>query len=161
MNIDWIKEIKYIKSRGDFGGAFFTFQYRIAHFFSIGWKRYIGLPYIIYYKFIIRRLFAFDVPEQTQIGGNFVPWHIFGIVINHNAIIGRNCEISHNTTIGHKKGVSPIIGDNVTIGPNSVLIGGIHIGNNVTIGAGSVVTHDVPDNAVVAGNPARIIKIKQ
>ena len=41
---------------------------------------------------------------------------------------------------------------------NSVVFGNIKIGNNVTIGAGSVVTKDIPDNCVVAGNPARIIK---
>lgn len=39
-----------------------------------------------------------------------------------------------------------------------VIIGNVHIGNNVIIGAGSVVVKDVPDNAVVVGNPARIIK---
>ena len=50
-------------------------------------------------------------------------------------------------------------GDNVTIMPNSVVTGGITIGNNVTIGAGSVVLKSVPDNCLVVGNPARIIKL--
>lgn len=48
--------------------------------------------------------------------------------------------------------------DNVTVGANAVIIGNITIGNNVIVGAGSVVVKDVPDNAIVAGNPARIIK---
>lgn len=52
------------------------------------------------------------------------------------------------------------IGDNVSIYPNSVVIGNITIGNNVTVGAGSVVIKDVPDNAVVVGNPARITSFR-
>lgn len=50
------------------------------------------------------------------------------------------------------------IGDNVFIGMNSIILMGTHIGNNVIVGAGSVVHGNVPDNCVIAGNPARIIK---
>ena len=53
--------------------------------------------------------------------------------------------------------VRPWLGDNVDVGANVVVIGGVRIGNNVKIGAGSVVTKDVPDNCTVVGNPARII----
>ena len=52
----------------------------------------------------------------------------------------------------------PWLKNNVDVGPNSVIIGGVVIGNNVTIGARSEETKDVPDNCVVAGNPAIIIK---
>ena len=48
--------------------------------------------------------------------------------------------------------------DNVFIGCNSIILGGIKIGSNVVVAAGSVVTKDVPDNSVVAGNPAKVIK---
>ena len=61
-------------------------------------------------------------------------------------------------TLGKKDGKRPIIGDNVTINCHACSIGGVNIGNNVIIGAGSVVVKDVPDNCVVAGNPAKIIK---
>ena len=54
----------------------------------------------------------------------------------------------------------PTIGDNVSIGANVNIIGNITIGNNVEIGAGSVVVNDIPDNCVVVGNPARIIRNK-
>ena len=54
-----------------------------------------------------------------------------------------------------------MIGDNVVIYPHSIIIGDIKIGNNVKIGAGSIVTKDVPDNCIVAGNPAQIIKMSE
>jgi len=50
------------------------------------------------------------------------------------------------------------IGDNVWVGGGAIINPGIKIGNNVVIGAGSVVTKDIPDNVVIVGNPARIIK---
>lgn len=51
-----------------------------------------------------------------------------------------------------------VIGDNVFIGMNSIILMGTHIGNNVIVGAGSVVSGNIPDNCVVAGNPARAIR---
>lgn len=53
-----------------------------------------------------------------------------------------------------------MIGDNVVLCAGCIVIGKIKIGNNVCVGAGAVVTKDVPDNAVVVGNPARIISYK-
>jgi len=90
--------------------------------------------------------------------------HPIGIVIAENAIIGKNCSIYQNVTIGPKSSAdnkSPTIGDNVRIYANACVIGDIKIGDNAVIGAGSVVTHDVPANAVVAGNPAKIIKYRE
>lgn len=52
-----------------------------------------------------------------------------------------------------------VIKNNVWIGGNACILGGVTIGNNVIIGAGSIVNHDIPDNAVVVGNPARVIRI--
>lgn len=65
-----------------------------------------------------------------------------------------------NTVIGTnlKSNKAPIIGNNVQIGANSVIIGDITIGDNCVIGAGSVVCKDVPPYSVVVGNPAKIIK---
>ena len=48
--------------------------------------------------------------------------------------------------------------NNVFIGSNTIILPNVRIGNNVMVGAGSVVTKDVPDNSVVAGNPARVIE---
>jgi len=94
---------------------------------------------------------------------NTVFKHPVGIVIHPSVEIGKNCTIYQNVTIGYGKKNKetnknvPIIGDNVKIYSNAVVIGGITIGNNVKIGAGSVVINDVPDNSTVVGNPARIV----
>ena len=76
--------------------------------------------------------------------------------------IGKRCAFLQNTTFGNKlkngELVRPYLENNVVVGANVVCIGDVHIGNNVRIGAGSVVTKSIPDNCVVVGNPARIIR---
>lgn len=101
------------------------------------------------------------IPYTAEIGEN----SIFGyggisVVIHKDAIIGKHCTLGQNTTIGGRTGHGgpPIIGDNVYIGPGARLLGGFKVGNNVVIGANAVVLHDIPDNCVVAGVPAKIIK---
>lgn len=78
-------------------------------------------------------------------------------------VMGENCEVFQNVTIGSNRKEKdgrfmPIIGDNVSIGAGAVVVGAITIGNNVKIGANSYVDKDIPDNVVVAGAPAKIIK---
>ncbi len=90
--------------------------------------------------------------------------HPIGIVIHPGVRLGKNCQIYQNVTLGCDEkapGNVPELGDNVKVYANSIVFGKIKIGNNVTIGAGSVVCHDVPDNAVVFGNPAKVVKINK
>ena len=58
---------------------------------------------------------------------------------------------------GAHKG-SPVLGNHVVMFPGSKVVGNVHIGNNVVVGAGAVVVKNVPDNCVVAGNPATVIR---
>ena len=103
---------------------------------------------------------SFSITAKNIMGGVFCV-HPSSTYLNAHSI-GRNFSCRQNTTIGNKSddkpNERPTIGDNVTLGANVVIIGNVHIGNNVIIGASSVVVKDVPDNAVVVGNPARIIK---
>lgn len=84
--------------------------------------------------------------------------HPIGIVIVKGAQFGNNCNIFHNVTIGRWRNKVPKLGNNVTVFPNSLIIGDIEIGDNCIIGGGSVVTKSIPPNKIVVGNPARIIK---
>ena len=59
---------------------------------------------------------------------------------------------------GYEYGIEVTIGDHVWVGGNVVILPGVTIGNNVVIGAGSVVTKDLPDNALAAGNPCRVLR---
>jgi len=111
---------------------------------------------------IFIRLFRHvEISYKAQIGPGFFIGHACSIFIG-DAKIGKNCNLTHLTTIGwglgtHKGGV-PEIGDNVWIGPNCVISGNIKIGNDVVISAGSVVSKDIPDKCLVMGNPARVIQ---
>lgn len=71
---------------------------------------------------------------------------------------GKNLRVGPGVVIGRNGTEFPIIGNNVFVAANSVVIGDIKIGNNVIIGAGSVVTKDLPDNGVYLGNPAKLYK---
>jgi serine O-acetyltransferase len=103
------------------------------------------------------RKYGLQIYPQTKIGYGLYIGHGIGTIISSSAKIGNNCNLSQFTTIGtnHKKAAT--IGDNVYIGPSVCIVEDVNIENNVTIGAGAVVVKDVPENATVAGVPAKIL----
>lgn len=107
---------------------------------------------------ILRIMYACDIHYLTDIdSGLILPHNGLGVVISHNAKIGKNCRIMQNVTIGGNGGPRvPIIGDNVMIGAGAVLLGDIHIGNNVKIGANAVVLKSIPNNSTAVGIPAEV-----
>ena len=118
-----------------------------------GWLYY-------YCRFRLSRIskkYGLQISPHCKIGYGLYIGHGFGTIVNPTAIIGNNVNLSQFTTIGSNKGKAAVIGDNVYIGPSVCLVEDIHIGNNASIGAGAVVVKDVPENATVAGVPARII----
>lgn len=103
--------------------------------------------------------YGIQIPYQTKIGPGFRILHWGSIVINPEAVIGKNFNIAEGCLIGCSQGKCcgvPMIGDNVVMGANSIVLGGVKIGNDVLIAPGAFVNFDVPNNSVVIGNPGVI-----
>ena len=120
------------------------------------------------------------IREQVEIGDNAVI--MMGAVINIGAVIGEGTMIDMGAVLGGRATVGKnchigagavlagviepasatpvIVEDGVLVGANAVVIEGVHVGKNAVVAAGAVVIEDVPENAVVAGCPARVIKMK-
>jgi len=118
----------------------------------------------LFWKFLLRKCMlstGIQIPEITKIDKGFRIVHFGHIVVNPSSIIGKNFNISHGVTLGHSEGKqkgSPIIGNNVSIQTNAVVVGNVTIGNDVLIAPNSFVNFDVPNGALVIGNPAKIIE---
>lgn len=118
------------------------------------------LPSLI--KASIRILWGGVIPFQADIGeGTLIGYQGIGVVIHKKCVIGKNCHISQNVTLGGTSGFEevPVLGNNVTVGAGANIIGPIHIGDNAVIGAGAVVIKDIPANSVAVGVPAKVVKI--
>ena len=116
--------------------------------------------------------FYCDYGTHIEVGKNFFANYNCTILDVAKVVIGDNCPLAPNVAIytaGHplhpktrntlyEYGVEVTIGDNVWVGGNTVICPGVHIGSNTVIGAGSVVTKDIPDWVVAAGNPCRVIR---
>jgi serine O-acetyltransferase len=105
--------------------------------------------------------YGISIPYNTRIGPGIYIGHYGGIVVNDGVVIGSDCNINHEVTIGVKYGGKnpgvPIIGDRVYLGPGCKVIGGVRLGNDVAIGANAVVVDSVPDSAVAVGIPAKVV----
>lgn len=133
------------------------FWFRICQYCYIQHNLFRHIAYIIYRHYEVKYGIQIGL-NQTIKGGIRFP-HFSGIVCGGIAI-GRNLTMYQCTTIGaaHGKG-APIIGDNVVLFAGAKVVGNIKIGNNVVVGANAVVISDVPDNAIVVGNPGRITSL--
>ena len=121
---------------------------------------------------IINQPFYCDYGKQISVGKRFFANFNFTVLDEAPVTIGDDCFIGPNVSIytachstdpeernSRREWAEPVsIGNNVWIGGSVTILPGVTVGNNVTIGAGSVVTKDIPDNVVAAGNPCRVIK---
>lgn len=142
-----------------------TFWFRIASF--LHHKNNIFAKLLLFPVKVILKcnsiLTGIQLLVGTDIGEGLKFFHYGSVVIAGSVKIGKNVSIHQGVTLGRvfagKKAGVPIIGDNVVIFAGAKVIGNIHVGNNVVIGANAVVVNDVPDNAVVAGVPAKIVSM--
>jgi serine O-acetyltransferase len=105
------------------------------------------------------------ISVSAEIGPGFLIAHVGGLVIGDKTRIGANCDVRQNVTFGgnfSKKDTEgrtqPWVGDNVSFGVGAVILGPVRIGSNSIVGANSVVIRDVPENVIVFGVPAKIMK---
>lgn len=142
-------------------------MFRTAHYLACRNRLtlIVGLPFFVFYKFIMEWLLGMEIPIRTRVGKGFVIYHGFGLVIHGQTVIGEYCKIRQGVTLGNKLlsgGASsppPCIGDHVEFGANSVVVGPVRVGDRAVIGAGAVVTREVPPGAVMVGIPAKQINI--
>ncbi len=122
---------------------------------------------LFFYHFIKYKRMCFKLKvdiKPNNMGPGFRIYHLGALIrIKPNCKIGKNCSLMPGVVIGNKNLNSDYskvtVGDNCYIGLGAKIFGELTIGNNVTIGANSVVIRDIPNNCVVAGNPAKIIKL--
>lgn len=104
-----------------------------------------------------------ELPCEVRVGKNFRIDHFGDVIISGYARFGDNCIVRNGVTVGLKnieETVAPTLGNSVNIGAGAKLLGPIIIGDNVDIGANAVVITSVPDNSIAVGIPARIIAKK-
>lgn len=154
------EDIVYMNQRCKKSASLMTYliynkPYRNLFYYRIGKRAFL-------LRILLWEYSMFTIGVKDFAGGAFVLNHPYASIINAKKI-GKNFTICQCTTIGNKihgrNDLVPTIGDNVMLGANVCILGDISIGNNVVVAAGSIVIHDVPDNCMVAGNPAVIKKM--
>ena len=116
-----------------------------------------------FYRYKLYRLsvkYGMEIPYTVELGRGFYIGHRGNIIINAGVKFGDNVNISQGVTIGYSNGGkakgTPQIGNNVFIGANAVVVGGIKIGDDVVIAPNTFVNFDVPDHSVVVSARATI-----
>lgn len=102
--------------------------------------------------------YALWIAPSAVIGKGLKLPHYMGVVIGEGAVIGNDCTIYQQVTLGQRDGEYPTLGNNVVVYAGAKILGKVDIGSGAVIGANAVVLRDVPAGAVAAGIPAKIIK---
>ena len=125
-----------------------------------GAARWLGKYWVLEHRFWSVVTGA-DIPLNCNIGGGFLLPHPTGVVILPESVIGPNCLVFQQVTIGvgGTKPGAPVVGGNVYFGAGAKVLGGVRIDDHARIGANAVVLQDVPRGATAVGVPARIVAV--
>jgi serine O-acetyltransferase len=100
-----------------------------------------------------------QISPRAAIGGGLRIYHPQGMTIGAGAVLGRDCTLSHGNMVGTLGGTDdrPVIGDRLDAATGAKILGMITLGDNVRVGPNSVVIHSLPSGVTVVGNPARTV----
>jgi serine O-acetyltransferase len=127
----------------------------------------LGLPFFIVLHHISTHTAGVDFPWKAEIGPGLALTHGWGLVVHHNARIGKNVTLFHGVTIGSRDRIArdsvriteyPILEDEVWVGPHAIIIGSVTIGRGSRILGGAFVRESVPPYSIVQGNPSVVVK---
>lgn len=140
-------------SKGDGLGLYWRLFFRRAR----TRRRWVRLALTLCLNRMARRHGGYIGNGAVIAGIPTLPHGLHGVYISRYAVLGADCWIYQNVTIGEVRRKAPVIGSQCLIGAGAVLVGDIKIGDRVKIGAGAVVCTDVPDGCTVVAPPARIL----
>lgn len=105
--------------------------------------------------------YGLELGRGTNIAPGLYLGHPYGITVNPNALVGKNCNLHKGCTVGQenrgtRKG-APTLGERVWVGAHATVVGAVIVGDDVLIAPNSYVNCDVPSHSIVVGNPCRII----
>ena len=148
------------------GGGLTLWQKKFIFYFRASQKcrnRFWGMLFRLRWR-SIKKKHGIEISYDTKIGRGLYIGHPYNITINPNSVIGDNCSIHKGVLIGRenrgKREGAPILGNQVWVGINAVIVGNVNIGDDVLIAPNSYVNCDIPSHSVVFGNPC-VIKHKE
>lgn len=133
----------------------------VLHYRINNWFYRHGFKYLSYYLACrAKKKYGIEISPIATIGKGFRVVHGLGTVIGNQVVIGKDCTVYQNVTLGTSRSQTgkilyPVVRDNVIIYAGAKVLGGVNIGNNVVIAANAVVVKDVNGDVVVGGVPAK------
>ncbi len=120
-------------------------------------QRSPGLAAVV--RMVSSALTGSDLSPRAVVGGGLRLNHPVGVVVGPNCVVGARCSMMQGVTLGHGRGGSPVLGDDVFLGPHAVVIGGVQVASRVNVGANAVVSFPVPDGALVRAQKSSVVLI--
>ncbi|MCL2639386.1 MAG: serine O-acetyltransferase [Phycisphaerales bacterium] len=127
-------------------------------------SKWLRGPFSVLYRAMFRHVrnrYGIELPYSAVLGRRIVIEHQSGIVIHGSAVIGDDCIIRQDVTLGNrtldKPFEAPTLGAGVNVGAGAKILGAVHVGERAVIGANAVVLCDVPPDTLAVGVPARIV----
>jgi serine O-acetyltransferase len=120
------------------------------------WTLYLFLKTVL--SFFVSNVFLWAGRRGSRIGSGFCLVHAENIMIGRGVVIGENCSIYHEVTLGTGQiPGTPTLGNRVVVYPGARILGGVVIGDDSMVGANCVVTRDVPKHSAILAAPSRVI----